>query len=182
MGEAATVTRSVTTSLAEALDPVPKALRESSAGGAFAGVVLAAVSVVAFIWGAAAGHWFSDDSPQATTGSQYDWISVQAAPRPDYAFLGWISALALATAIALGFRTLTRRSDREQRLAGRPAAERLWAQGWYCRRCGTVHFRVEPGVAACALTLREFQAMVWDAGGYGGAPSGDGSRPWSPGR
>jgi hypothetical protein len=50
-------------------------------------------------------------------------------------------------------------------MAGRPTAERLWSQGWYCGRCGSVHFRTASG--GRALSLQEFQATVWHAGGYG---------------
>lgn len=54
-------------------------------------------------------------------------------------------------------------------LAGRPAAERLWARAWYCARCGTVHFPAGDGSEAEAgpLALAEFRRMVWSEGGYG---------------
>ncbi|WP_448318037.1 hypothetical protein [Streptomyces sp. CO7] len=51
--------------------------------------------------------------------------------------------------------------------AGRPAAERIWARGWYCRRCGTVHLPDADGAEAGPLPLAEFRRLVWSEGGYG---------------
>lgn len=161
-----TVTRSVTTSLSSALEPEP--VFPPTQPGDLAGVLLVTVSIGTFIGGAGAGHWFSDDSP-ATQPRRYpfDLTPVADAVRPDYSFLGWISAFALLSAIALFVRGAGRRSARRDLLAGRPAAERLWSRGWYCGRCASVHLRAEPGTAARAFTLQDFRAMVWEAGGYG---------------
>lgn len=162
-----TVTRSVTTSLSGALEPVPGVLTTPSPLGCFA-AVLVAVSVGTFVAGAAAGHWFGD-RPTATHPRQHPFDPAAAADASSsgFAFLGWISALALVAAIALFVRAAAHRSARKRLLAGREAAERLWSRGWYCRRCGTVHFRTTGGEEAVALTLQEFRATVWEAGGYG---------------
>lgn len=53
---------------------------------------------------------------------------------------------------------------------GRAAADAVWRRGWYCTRCGVVHFRAgEQPVGADAdraLSPDEFRHMVWKAGGY----------------
>ncbi|WP_405014958.1 hypothetical protein [Kitasatospora sp. NBC_01539] len=159
-----TVTRSVTTSLADALEPAPTP--PASAGRA-AGMALLVVSVGTFAGGAVAGHWFGDAVSTDRRTYPFDLASVADAPRPDYAFLGWISGFALLAAVLLLVGTAVRRSAHRRRLAGRPAAERVWSQGWYCLRCGTVHFPAVRGRAVTALTLREFRTVVWEAGGYG---------------
>ncbi|MFG2822419.1 hypothetical protein ACGFX4_23675 [Kitasatospora sp. NPDC048365] len=163
-----TVTRAVTTSLAAALSPVPPTpLRLPPFGHWFAGVFLVLVSVGTFIGGALAGHWFSEDRASGEPqGYPFDAWPVEPAPGPDLAFLGWISALALLAAIAVFVRIAVRRPDRRQPPFDPAAAERLWSRGWYCRRCGCVHFRAEPGREARALTLQEFRAEVWAAGGW----------------
>ncbi|MEV4558921.1 hypothetical protein AB0K51_18295 [Kitasatospora sp. NPDC049285] len=172
-----TVTRSVTTSLSGALEPAPGLLSMPSPLGCLAGM-LGLVSIGTFIAGAAAGHWFSDRTT-ATHPQNYpfDRTPVADSPRPDFAFLGWISALALVAAIALFVRAAKHRSARKRLLAGRAAAERLWSRGWYCARCGTVHFRTESGEEATALTLQEFRALVWEAGGYGHLVEGGPRQP-----
>ncbi|GAA4840643.1 hypothetical protein GCM10023235_15280 [Kitasatospora terrestris] len=137
---------------------------EPTQGTLAAGVFLMVVSVVSFIWGAAAGHWFSHD-PVGAPSLYGSWPIVEST-RPDYAFLGWISGLALVAAVVVLLRASVLSSDRRRLLAGRENAERLWSQGWYCRRCGCVHFRAERGRESRALTLPEFRAMVWEAGGY----------------
>lgn len=70
-----------------------------------------------------------------------------------------IALLAGATALFLA---------RRRRLAGRPRAERLWNQAWYCARCGTAYFPPAAGLGAEALTLTDFRLTVWTEGGYGG--------------
>ncbi|MFD8708125.1 hypothetical protein ACFV1W_37025 [Kitasatospora sp. NPDC059648] len=69
-----------------------------------------------------------------------------------------IALLAGATALFLA---------RRRRLAGRPRAERLWNQAWYCARCATAHFPPAAGQGTGALTLTDFRRTVWTAGGYG---------------
>ncbi|GJF32161.1 hypothetical protein KNE206_48610 [Kitasatospora sp. NE20-6] len=159
-----TVTRSVTTSLSSALEPAPTS--PTSAGRA-AGAALVVVSVGTFAGGAAAGHWFGDAVSMPARNYPFDLAPVADAPLPDYAFLGWISGLALLAAILLFVGTAVRRSAHRRHLAGRPAAERVWSRGWYCRRCGTVHFPAARERAVTALTLQEFRTIVWEAGGYG---------------
>ncbi|RKE23257.1 hypothetical protein [Streptomyces sp. TLI_171] len=166
-----TVTRSVTTSLSGALAPAPTLLPFTAAGDVAGGVLLVLVAIGTFIGGAAGGHWFSEDSEptrRTTTGGWY-YTQQDAAPahHSSLAFLGWISALALLSAITLLVRAGRRQAARKLLLAGRAEAERLWSQGWYCRRCGSVHFRARPGEKARALTLQEFRSQVWEAGGYG---------------
>ncbi|MFC8452234.1 hypothetical protein [Kitasatospora sp. NPDC057223] len=173
---AQTVTRSVTTSLSSALAPAP-ADRPSQLG-ALAAVFLTILSVGTFAGGAAAGHWFSEDSTPTPSRDRpfgnypfdtnpFDPAPVTDAPQSVFSFLGWISALALLTAIVLFVRAARRGSARRRLLAGRATAERLWSQGWYCGRCATVHFRAASGTVPTALTLQEFRAVVWEAGGYG---------------
>ncbi|MQY13722.1 hypothetical protein SRB5_38730 [Streptomyces sp. RB5] len=48
-------------------------------------------------------------------------------------------------------------------VSGRAGAEALWQRGWYCERCGTVHYVGDPR----ARSLGEFRREVWTAGGYG---------------
>ncbi|MEV7603417.1 hypothetical protein AB0O91_39215 [Kitasatospora sp. NPDC089797] len=69
-----------------------------------------------------------------------------------------VALLAGATALFLA---------RRRRLSGRPRAERLWNQAWYCIRCGTAHFPPAAGQGSGALTLVDFRRAVWTAGGYG---------------
>ncbi|GAA4984837.1 hypothetical protein [Kitasatospora paranensis] len=164
-----TVTREVTTALSQALAPAPQRLTTSLGG--CAGVLLVMVSVGTFLGGGLAGHWFSDGAgatdPRSTPfdPTPFDPTTVTSSPHQDFAFLGWISALAMVAAVALFVHTARRRSAHARLMAGQAAAERLWSQGWYCRRCGSVHFRAESG--GRALSLQEFRAMVWQAGGYG---------------
>ncbi|GAA2742019.1 hypothetical protein GCM10010440_15530 [Kitasatospora cinereorecta] len=174
-----TVTRQVTSALSAALAPAPA--RRTSPFWALS-VLAGLVSIATFIGGAASGHWFSDEQP--AQGAEGYWTTgpdgnpmhvtyggfvhdaVQA--RPNLAFLGWISALALLTAVVLLVAASRRRAEFQELMTGRPAAERLWAQAWYCDRCGTAHFpAAAAGEPSRALTLQEFRAVVWEAGGYG---------------
>ncbi|MFD8781252.1 hypothetical protein [Kitasatospora sp. NPDC059599] len=76
-----------------------------------------------------------------------------------YLLIGLVIALvAGATALFIA---------RRRRLAGRPQAERLWNQAWYCARCGTAHFPPAAGMGAEAFTLTDFRSTVWTVGGYG---------------
>ncbi|MFJ1755132.1 hypothetical protein [Kitasatospora sp. NPDC088134] len=170
-----TETRSFTSSLAHALRPAP-VLPLSGLGHVALGVLLVMVSIGTFVGGAAGGHWFADDpapdpAPEAGRPWGYDpyhsSLSAGPAHHPDLAFLGWISAFALLGAVTLFVLLRRGRATRRRLLAGRPEAERLWAQGWYCERCGSVHFRPPAGGTARAMTLQEFRAEVWGAGGYG---------------
>ncbi|MFJ9847437.1 hypothetical protein ACIRYZ_44870 [Kitasatospora sp. NPDC101155] len=78
-----------------------------------------------------------------------------------------VSYLLLAVTIALLAGATALFLARRRRLAGRPQAERLWNQAWYCARCGTAHFPPTAGQGAGALGLADFRKAVWTAGGYG---------------
>ncbi|MFE4973952.1 hypothetical protein ACFRAR_17815 [Kitasatospora sp. NPDC056651] len=78
-----------------------------------------------------------------------------------------VSYLLLAVAVALAAGAIALYRARRRRLAGRPRAERLWNQAWYCARCGTAHFPPTAGQGTGALGLAEFREAVWTAGGYG---------------
>ncbi|MGW7444865.1 hypothetical protein [Kitasatospora sp. NPDC054795] len=79
----------------------------------------------------------------------------------------WGSYLILAVAIALLAGATALFLARRRRLEGRPRAERLWNQAWYCARCGTAHFPPTAGQGTGSLGLAEFRKAVWTAGGYG---------------
>lgn len=164
-----TVTRQVTTALSDALAPAPK---PPSYGIGCLGVLAVAVSIGTFIAGALTGHWFSDDSREPSAESPYgnglyDPYESASPAEPDFLFLGWISALALLTAVTIFVLLAKRRATFARLMAGRPAAEQVWSRGWYCGRCGTVHFAATPGDPARLLSLQEFRERVWHAGGYG---------------
>lgn len=75
------------------------------------------LSVGTFVGGALAGHWFGDGA--GATDQRNDPFAptpVASAPHQGFAFLGWISALALVTAAALFVRAA-------RRGAGRPAPD-----------------------------------------------------------
>ncbi|MFH8387924.1 hypothetical protein ACH4E7_44835 [Kitasatospora sp. NPDC018058] len=78
-----------------------------------------------------------------------------------------VSYLLLAVAIALLAGATALFLARRRRLKGRPRAERLWNQAWYCARCGTAHFPPTAGQGTGAFSLAEFRKAVWTAGGYG---------------
>ncbi|MER5309863.1 hypothetical protein ABT034_19005 [Streptomyces sp. NPDC002773] len=182
-GDMRTVTRTVTTGVSDALAPVP---RSPTYGIVVLGVFAALVSIGTFIGGVQAGHWFEDE-PAAAGGdgvphvggvylipegsSEPDYSqplgTVAAAPPPDFAFLGWISAFALLTAVLVLAVVLRRRSAFARLTRGRHRAEELWSHGWYCHRCGTVHLEGVPGEDRIPLTLQRFREKVWEHGGYG---------------
>ncbi|MFD5463880.1 hypothetical protein ACFWIQ_13825 [Kitasatospora sp. NPDC127059] len=78
-----------------------------------------------------------------------------------------VSYLLLAVTIALGAGAIALFLARRRHLAGRPQAERLWNQAWYCARCGTAYFPPTAGQGTGALGLADFRRTVWTAGGYG---------------
>ncbi|WP_316528619.1 hypothetical protein [Kitasatospora brasiliensis] len=78
-----------------------------------------------------------------------------------------LSGIGLVVAIGLFALAVLLRLKANRQLAGRPHALHLWSQGWYCGRCGTVHFSPYAGQGAAALSLYEFRYRVWTAGGYG---------------
>ncbi|BAJ33069.1 MULTISPECIES: hypothetical protein [Kitasatospora] len=182
--------RTVSSSLSSALAPAPTRLpRATSCLMVVVGLHLVAVSIGTFVAGALAGHWFDGgdpvpDGPDPYGGRFHGTVlhpaDAASADRPSLLFLGWISGAALLLAVAL-FVAVRRRARAGRRQAARQAdrraeAERLWSRGWYCRRCGTVHFRAEPGCPARALTLGDFRREVWAAGGYGD-PAESADRP-----
>ncbi|WP_052707609.1 hypothetical protein [Streptomyces rubellomurinus] len=79
----------------------------------------------------------------------------------------WVSVLLVVAAVALLAAAVALHVARRRRLAGQPAAERLWRQAWYCDRCGCAYFPPTAGQGAGALDLAEFRRAVWTAGGYG---------------
>ncbi|MFE0652316.1 hypothetical protein ACFVZH_27425 [Streptomyces sp. NPDC059534] len=165
-GDMRTVTRTVSTALSDALAPVPEP--PTYAIGCL-GVLAGAVSVGTFLGGVLAGKWFREDpahEPQELGGWQLLPQDVPADP-PAYEFLGWISALALLVAV-LVFTLVARRRTAFTRITRRRhQAEELWSLGWYCHRCGTVHFEDVPGEDRTPLTLQRFREKVWEHGGYG---------------
>ncbi|MGA5820351.1 hypothetical protein ACPC54_21090 [Kitasatospora sp. NPDC094028] len=99
-----------------------------------------------------------------------------SAPAPTTVHLGethdglvpvWVSVLLVVAAVALIAAAVALHVGRRRRLAGQPAAERLWRQAWYCDRCGTAHFPPTAGQGAGPLDLVAFRRAVWTAGGYG---------------
>lgn len=160
-GEDAKVTTAEESSaLGKALAIAPD--EPSNAGAGCFGMLLLLVSVGTFVWGAIQGKWFDRDAALSfvpgTGGDAGHFVS--DSPQ---AYLGWISAASLllgALLVALSSRAV--RVWRRRTEPGRAGADRLWTDGWYCGRCGTVHLTGER-----AMTLQEFRTRVWSAGGYG---------------
>ncbi|MFB6840053.1 hypothetical protein [Streptomyces sp. NPDC056361] len=166
-GDMRTVTRTVSTGLSDALAPVPKPpMYTIGCLGLFATVV----AVGTFVGGALAGKWFADEPASEPSGLP-DWQllppTASAEPPPSYAFLGWISAFALVAAVLVFVVMARRRSAFARITRRRHHAEELWSRGWYCHRCGTVHFEGVPGEDRTPLTLQRFREKVWEHGGYG---------------
>ncbi|MFB7462000.1 hypothetical protein ACFCZ1_00605 [Streptomyces sp. NPDC056224] len=158
-------TRECVPRLAAALAASPPA--PVTAGRTALGVLLILVSIGTFIGGAAGGKWFADPPKSEPQGSlQFRGgahAEVTAAPGAGLLFLGWISAFALLGAVLLIVSAVRiRRAFRTRIAAGRDAAEEVWSRGWCCARCAVVHFAGGP-----AVSLQEFRATVWGAGGYG---------------
>lgn len=160
--ERRTVTREVVSRLARALAPVPP--KPSTSGRGCLGVLLVMVSIITFLVGVQAGHWFTGSTPESRPEYPYrGWNEAADGPEVGLHFLGVISVVALLGAVLL-FRAVSKdgRSYRARTEPGLAAAERLWLQGWYCARCAAVHFD-----GGRALSLQEFRVQVWTAGGYG---------------
>ncbi|MFJ8662378.1 hypothetical protein [Streptomyces sp. NPDC093795] len=165
-GDMRTVTRTATTGLSDALAPVPQ--RPSYAIGCL-GYLAAAVSFGTFLGGALAGKWFRDE-PAHEPPELSGWHMPQdhpADPPPAFEFLGWISAFALLAAVLVFTMLLRRRTAFARVTRRRHVAEELWSHGWYCHRCGTVHFEGVPGEDRTPLTFQRFREKVWEHGGYG---------------
>lgn len=151
-------TREENSALAKALAVAPDEPDDSAMG--CLGALLVLVAIGTFIWGGMAGKWFEGDTPPQFYGGDGDLPFGVEDPAT---YLGWISAASLILApllMALSGRAV--RAWRRRTEPGRAAADRVWAEAWYCGRCGTVHF---PGERA--MTLQEFRTRVWSAGGYG---------------
>ncbi|MFZ3495698.1 hypothetical protein ACODT5_21155 [Streptomyces sp. 5.8] len=124
------------------------------------GSLFVLVAIGAFIWGGIAGKWFEGDGAPRFYGGDGD---LPLGVEDPSAYLGWISAASLVLGpllLALSGRAV--RVWRRRTGPGRVAADRLWAEAWYCGRCGVVHFTGER-----AMSLQEFRTRVWSAGGYG---------------
>lgn len=151
-------TREENSALAKALAIAPGEPDRSSAG--CLGVLLVLGSTGALVWGAIEGKWIEGDTAPVLVGSDADGLF---AVDETTAYLGWLGAALLLVGVLLiavsgrAVRTWRRRTE-----PGRVAADRVWAEGWYCGRCGTVHFAGER-----AMSLQEFRTKVWSAGGYG---------------
>ncbi|MCX5300115.1 hypothetical protein OG898_27095 [Streptomyces sp. NBC_00193] len=151
-------TREENSELAKALAVAPDEPDSGTAG--CIGVLLFLASVGAFVWSAIEGKWFEDGS---TFPRLYGTDDAPFTVDQPSTYLVWIGAALLLVGIVLlalsgrAVRTWRRRTE-----PGRVAADRVWADGWYCGRCGTVHFAGER-----ALSLQEFRTRVWSAGGYG---------------
>ncbi|MFB7866175.1 hypothetical protein [Streptomyces sp. NPDC056069] len=157
-GDMRTVTRRVTTALAEALAPVPK---EPTYGLGGLGVLAGFVSVATFLLWVFAGKAFEEVPDGAYFGEP------PSGPDPDLSFLGWVSALALCVTLLVVAVLVRRRGEFARLTRGRHQAEELWSHGWYCHRCGTVHLRDVPHEDVRPLSLQEFREQVWQRGGYG---------------
>ncbi|MCX4694912.1 hypothetical protein [Streptomyces sp. NBC_01408] len=145
--------------LAGALAAAPPEPSDESTGCWAGALMLTAVG--SFIWGAIAGKWFDRDGARrlVETGNGDGRFVAD----PSYVFLGWISGTSLVLGLLL-ILILNRTAAvwRRRTEPGRDEADRVWSAGWYCGRCGSVHFSL-----GRSMTLREFRARVWSAGGYG---------------
>lgn len=151
-------TREENSALAKALAVAPDEPDGSTMG--CLGIVLVLVSIATFFWGAIAGKWFDDDEAPRLYGSEGD---LPFGVEDSTTYLGWISVASLLVAVLLI--ALSGRAERVWRRRtepGRVAADRVWAEAWYCGRCGVAHFTGER-----AMTLQEFRIRVWSEGGYG---------------
>ncbi|MFI5863496.1 hypothetical protein [Streptomyces sp. NPDC051546] len=158
-GEDDSVThREENSALAKALAVAPEEPDNGTAG--CVGVLSLLAAAGAFVWGAIEGKWFEDGASPRLYGT--DGAGPFAVDQPA-TYLAWIgAALLLAGVVLLALSGRAVRAWRRRTEPGRVAADRVWSAGWYCGRCGTVHFEGER-----ALTLQEFRTRVWSAGGYG---------------
>ncbi|MFJ2864120.1 hypothetical protein [Kitasatospora sp. NPDC087314] len=105
--------------------------------------------------------------PKAAAASPVTHAAAPLADANDALVPLWGACLILAVAIALLAGATALFLARRRRLEGRPQAERLWNQAWYCARCATTHFPPTAGQGTQALGLADFRKTVWTAGGYG---------------
>ncbi|MCX4981511.1 hypothetical protein [Streptomyces sp. NBC_00572] len=167
-GDMRTVTRTVTTGLSNALAPVPK---EPTYAIGCLGLFSGFVTVATFMGWVFVGGALEDD-PEPSSAA-YDpsnpYAPLEPSDRlgPDLDFLGWVSALALLVTVLVIVVLVRRKAAFARRTRGRHRAEELWSRGWYCHRCGTVHFEDVPGEDRAPLSLQQFRERVWEHGGYG---------------
>ncbi|WP_224277388.1 hypothetical protein [Streptomyces sp. LS1784] len=154
-----TETRVVISDLARALAPAPDRHPER------APVVLGVLALFGTVGAFFAAEAQSDQD--AFVRSNFPTGSALSHSSPDTGTLHTLSGVGLAVAIALFVTAALLRVNANRELAGRPQAERLWSQAWYCARCGTAHFSPAAGQGPAAFSLREFRRRVWTAGGYG---------------
>lgn len=149
--------RETVSDLARALAPAP--IREQPPGRVATGLGVTALAIAFFTFLAGAfARQFADDTPDfATPVRDHRAFDIPVA----------IPAIAVIAAAVLLVTAAVLSASAERELAGRPRAEQLWAQAWYCARCGTAHFPPAVGAAPTALSLPEFRRIVWTAGGYG---------------
>ncbi|GEB58561.1 hypothetical protein [Streptomyces gardneri] len=161
-GDMRTVTRTVTTGLSDALAPVPE---EPAHRIGCVGLLAGFVCIASFMaWVFVGGALEDDQAPEADFGA---FGPPPAELGPDLWFTGWLSAVALAVALLVVLELRRRRTAFAHLTRGRHRAEELWSCGWYCHRCGTVHFEDIPGEDRTPLTLQRFRERVWEHGGYG---------------
>ncbi|MFI5530876.1 hypothetical protein ACIA8O_20285 [Kitasatospora sp. NPDC051853] len=84
-----------------------------------------------------------------------------------FGLLRWLALPLLAVGLAALLTAVGRARRYRRETAGRAGAEALWATGWYCGRCAVAYLTPRPGEGVRGLTLSEFRAAVWSAGGYG---------------
>ncbi|MGW0122333.1 hypothetical protein [Streptomyces sp. NPDC003327] len=161
-GDLRMVTRTVTTGLSDALAPVPRRpLQALGCVGLLAGFVcVGSFMGWVFVGGAL------EDEPAPVPDMAFGPPEPPALG-PDLGFLGWVSALALLVTVLVTVELWRRRAAFARRTRGRHRAEELWSRGWYCHRCGTVHFADVPGEDRAPLSLQRFRERVWEHGGYG---------------
>lgn len=151
-------TREENSALSKALAVAPDEPDNGTAG--CIGVLSLLASIGAFVWGAIEGRWFANGTAPRFYGTDDGGLFAVEQPTTYLAWLGAALLLVGIVLIALSGRAV--RVWRRRTQPGRVAADRVWAEGWYCGRCGTVHFAGER-----AMTLQEFRTRVWSAGGYG---------------
>ncbi|SED16373.1 hypothetical protein [Streptomyces sp. TLI_105] len=159
-GDMRTVTRAVTTGLSDALAPVPAPPSNAIGGVGLAAGFVGVASLMGWMFVEGALEGGSDPMPDFA-------FAPPASPGPDLGFLSWVAALALGVAFLALVELWRRRAAFASLTRGRHRAEELWSHGWYCHRCGTVHFEDAPGEDRAPLTLQRFRERVWEHGGYG---------------
>ncbi|MFJ8622095.1 hypothetical protein ACIRD3_04545 [Kitasatospora sp. NPDC093550] len=149
-------TREVVSDLARALAPAPLPDRAPGRTALSLGAGFSVLAVFCFVAGMLAKDFNDDAQGFATVPS-----------RPAFEIPSTVTTVVVLIAAGCFLAGVLLRAAATRDLAGRPRAEHLWAQAWYCARCGTAHFPPTAGLPTGALQLREFRRIVWHAGGYG---------------